>query len=418
MREYSSLEKSYVKQCLSQSGKLRCYATKTAISSNFYKYLDREEALNMNFIPVGNDFFIPAIIMDFDNVSIYELMDKIDTFGIRPTFVVDTDRGYHVWWVLNNSIYTKNEKQLNYYKSILTKMADFFGCDANALMKYTGGRIWRNPLTHDTVFYDRKYSLQDLQYALEEYEIETRIKEVRRMKRQTARTKKEEVARKAKNFEGSIIPPSEVEVGYRNATLVNNLGVFLRSLYKKTGEVPGETAALAYARDFNNALSEPLEKAEVEATVRSMVKRFNPSKSCSDTRIKYNREAKKFHIKKNIVKASKRLYAHYIKKFGRCQVNMDFFRKMKQKEFAELFQVSMGTAHNWKKNEKILEEILIGFSELLSALVSGGKITEDFMKLLESIKLFQDWFKKQYAILYRFCQLPKTPPKKVVCNTS
>jgi hypothetical protein len=133
-----------------------------------YKFLVLEEALEENFLRFGNKFFIPAVSIDIDFKS--DVLKVISDNNLpEPTFIVETQKGTHIHWFLDNPIKTSNIKQLNKLKHIIRYLQGLFGADINATTG-ASGRIWRNPLKHTSVFSEKVVRFSE--FILPEYEVE------------------------------------------------------------------------------------------------------------------------------------------------------------------------------------------------------------------------------------------------------
>jgi len=114
------------------------------------------------------------LIFDIDNfphfskkptMKEYEVFFHVMT-GIKPTYILTTDRGYQVGIALKNIVFTKfknsdlhtnNYLNIKYIKKTIIKIIE---ADYNGSYKLSG--IWRNPTTHDNIYYDKSYTIDEL----------------------------------------------------------------------------------------------------------------------------------------------------------------------------------------------------------------------------------------------------------------
>lgn len=85
------------------------------------------------------------------------IMEKI---GLAPTYILETNKGFHFAYHLKNHIFTHQQKALNYLTLIKRGITKILNCDERASHRLNG--VWRNPLLHNT-FYSSclNYELSD-----------------------------------------------------------------------------------------------------------------------------------------------------------------------------------------------------------------------------------------------------------------
>ena len=71
------------------------------------------------------------------------IMEKI---GLAPTYILETNKGFHFAYHLKNHIFTHQQKALNYLTLIKRGITKILNCDERASNRLNG--VWRNPLLH------------------------------------------------------------------------------------------------------------------------------------------------------------------------------------------------------------------------------------------------------------------------------
>ena len=134
---------------------------KTAKSS----FKPTDEALHNKFIRYGTKKSVNVIIFDHDYIklSLKAYAEWLESkIHIKPTFITKTTNGYQFGFILNRPIFkfkydtklTDEYIQAQKLKKSITKL---IGGDAQGSHRLIG--IWRNPLEHEHIFNDKKYSL-------------------------------------------------------------------------------------------------------------------------------------------------------------------------------------------------------------------------------------------------------------------
>lgn len=128
--------------------------------------LDRCKFINFN-----TEERISFMIFDFDTYKdkkAIETFKNIDMFynylikkvGLEPTYILQTDKGFHFAYHLKNHIYTKQKKAFNYLNNIKKGIIEKVGCDSHGSIRNYG--VWRNPLLHTYYFSEQvNYELSD-----------------------------------------------------------------------------------------------------------------------------------------------------------------------------------------------------------------------------------------------------------------
>ena len=129
--------------------------------SNFFKVPTKYALAKCAFIHYNSKEIISFMIFDFDKVedkTAIEAYPTIELFleylvekiGLEPTFITQTEKGYHFAYSLKNWVYTHQKKPLIYLNAIKDAIIDRVGCDIYGSTRNYG--IWRNPLLHNHYF--------------------------------------------------------------------------------------------------------------------------------------------------------------------------------------------------------------------------------------------------------------------------
>jgi len=138
---------------------------KTA-KSNFIPTL---QALHTKFIRYGTHKSINVLMFDHDNIkmSLQAYSTWLESkLNIKPTFITKTTNGYQFGFILNRTIWkyhSQGKNKTDEYKAqklLKKKITLLINGDAAGSNRSIG--IWRNPLEHDFIFYNRKYSLETI----------------------------------------------------------------------------------------------------------------------------------------------------------------------------------------------------------------------------------------------------------------
>ncbi|MDN5130430.1 replication initiation protein [Aliarcobacter butzleri] len=75
------------------------------------------------------------------------IMEKIE---LAPTYILETEKGFHFAYHLKNHIFTHQQKALNYLTLIKRGITQILNCDERASHRLNG--VWRNPLLHSCFY--------------------------------------------------------------------------------------------------------------------------------------------------------------------------------------------------------------------------------------------------------------------------
>ncbi len=145
-------------------------------NANCFKHKTKVALNKCDFIHYNSKEQISFIIFDFDKVgeklaievypSINLFMDHLlKTIDIEPTFVTQTQKGYHFAFHLKNHVFTKQKKVINYLTRIKESIIKKLECDIHGSTRNYG--IWRNPLRHN-FYYSQcfNYELKDFNHII------------------------------------------------------------------------------------------------------------------------------------------------------------------------------------------------------------------------------------------------------------
>ncbi len=140
-------------------------------SSNFYEYSSAKSRREHKFINFNSSTQISFLVFDidkFEDKTALEYFKNIDNFleyitnniGLEPTYILETQKGFHFAYHLKNHIFTHQRKPFKYTMDIKRAITKYLKCDEIASHRLYG--VWRNPLLH-TCYYSHKinYELDD-----------------------------------------------------------------------------------------------------------------------------------------------------------------------------------------------------------------------------------------------------------------
>jgi len=144
--------------------------------SNIHEY-DAFNALEKcKYINFNSNERVSFLIFDidsFNNTNAIEYFKNIDNFldyitdniGLEPTYILETQKGFHFAFHLKNHVYIAQKKALEYATNIKKAITVKLKCDVKASHRLTG--IWRNPLLHN-YYYSHciNYELSDFRKIL------------------------------------------------------------------------------------------------------------------------------------------------------------------------------------------------------------------------------------------------------------
>lgn len=137
----------------------------TIIALNKCKFININSNERISFLVFDIDKFGDKTAKEhFKNINgLYEFISE--KIGLEPTYILETQKGFHFAYHLKNHIYTNQKKALNYVIAIKQTITKILGCDEIASHKLYG--VWRNPLLHPC-YYSKQinYELSDFKSLL------------------------------------------------------------------------------------------------------------------------------------------------------------------------------------------------------------------------------------------------------------
>lgn len=148
--------------------------------SNIYEYQTVKALDKCKFINFNSDSQISFMVFDIDKYedkTAKEYFKNINGFyeyisekiGLEPTYILETQKGFHFAYHLKNHIFTNQKKPLNYLLAIKQVITELLKCDSIASNRLYG--IWRNPLLHPCYYSEQiNYELKDFKELLPKIE--------------------------------------------------------------------------------------------------------------------------------------------------------------------------------------------------------------------------------------------------------
>jgi hypothetical protein len=312
------LEKVFARSVLSSDSK-----------NSDYSYVSASLALEKKFVRFGSSHFIPTLSIDIDKkASLLSIIDTCEGNNLpSPSLIVNTDKGVHIHWVLEYPIRTANTSSLNLYKLILAELIQLFGGDVHA-SAMRAGRVWRNPLKHDTVATGTVANLSDFKHLIKP-STQAKVSSTFAFKMPRGGLKK-------------------VKEGQRNVALFDHLRKFAYRNYNKFEDMPSEL--LKEALEANKQLEAPLPLPEVESIVKSVSRfietRYVPRTENEDT-ISYNRKL----AQKKVDETERKFFAVI---YSNPMMTLKHLKSMSVRKLAKLVGISKSTAQRYKSKLRII----------------------------------------------------------------
>ena len=148
--------------------------------SNVFEYKTVIALDKCKFINFNSSERVSMMIFDIDNMkgkTAKEHFKNIDGFfefisekiGLEPTYIIETQKGFHFAYHLENHIFTHQPKALKYLLDIKRAITKLLKCDEIASHRLHG--VWRNPLLHP-YYYSKQinYELSDFKELIPKIE--------------------------------------------------------------------------------------------------------------------------------------------------------------------------------------------------------------------------------------------------------
>lgn len=228
--------------------------------SNIYEYKTIKALRTCKFINFNTQERISWMVFDIDHVGEMKALEYfkningflkyvIEKLGIEPTYVLETQKGFHFAFHLKNHIYTHQRKALQYLQAIKRAITAILGCDVKASHRLNG--IWRNPLLHEHYYSAQfNYELKDFKDFLPKHQ-----------------TQKYSITQTVKLDKNSLT------VGNRNQALWEHA---MRYAKGKTALTPSELVEMLI--EANSHAQEPLEMNELNTIASSAHKYWREDK--------------------------------------------------------------------------------------------------------------------------------------------
>jgi len=270
LNKYTENEKEELKEVLIKNLPNRIKGGNDKKKSNVLEYqtviaLEKCKFINFNtkerisFLVFDIDKFEDKTAKEyFKNINgLYEFISE--KIGLEPTYILETQKGFHFAYHLKNHIYTNQLKALNYVIAIKQTITEILGCDTIASHKLYG--VWRNPLLHP--FY---YSKQ-INYELSDFKSLLPKRNFTKSKRKISIKIKDE----------------DLEVGKRNLTFFKYALIFAYNQNSLTAN-----DIFDFLENINNSKNVGLDNKELLSISTSVFKRWQNG----TIEIKYLKEKK------------------------------------------------------------------------------------------------------------------------------
>lgn len=176
LNKYTENEKEELKEVLIKNLPNKIKAGNDKKKSNVLEYQTVIALEKCKFININTKERISFLVFDidkFEDKTAKEYFKNIDglydfiseKIGLEPTYILETQKGFHFAYHLKNHIYTNQLKAFNYVIAIKQTITEILGCDTIASHKLYG--VWRNPLLHNC-YYSKQinYELKDFKSLL------------------------------------------------------------------------------------------------------------------------------------------------------------------------------------------------------------------------------------------------------------
>ncbi len=237
--------------------------------NNKKNVLKKEDGVKKKFI-FFNSQVIKFLIVDIDDKKTfenkYEIIEFLNDYNIIPSYVLDSQKGYHVGFILKKAIPFSNKKAVDFARDTLKKLSLLLGGDQFALR--LKGRF-RNPLLHDTYYTNFEYDLSDLIEGVPYFIGDLEIQHNKNKKVHKNITELKSLVLKVLNNINYI---KNVEIGYRNSFLWY-LGMIIAKNFQ---HLPTARKLVEFEKIekqiclYNNNFKNKLEDKEIQNIIKSV----------------------------------------------------------------------------------------------------------------------------------------------------
>ena len=156
--------------------KLNASNHKTTANQRENRNRNKKQALKeYKFMQFNNKKVVQWMIFDIDMIDdkkaieVYTLNEMVHEIyaktGCIPTYTLQTDKGYHFAFHLENAVFLESKKAKKYLQDIKAAISNVIGCDKIASNRLYG--IWRNPLQHHFWYSkEQDYSLSSFKHLV------------------------------------------------------------------------------------------------------------------------------------------------------------------------------------------------------------------------------------------------------------
>lgn len=142
---------------------IRTYPTVVALKKCKFMNFNSNNRISMMIFDI-DEFEGKTALAYFKNIRGF-LEYIIDKTGYEPTYILETQKGFHFAYHLKNHVFTHQPKALTYLQNIKKAMGEILSCDPIASNRLNG--VWRNPLLHKMYFSEQiNYELEDFKTFL------------------------------------------------------------------------------------------------------------------------------------------------------------------------------------------------------------------------------------------------------------
>jgi len=228
----------------------KTHATSFALEQ--YKFINFNSKEKISFMVFDIDEYNNQTALEYFK-DVYGFLEYItEIVGLEPTYILQTDKGFHFAYHLKNWVYTHQAKALHYLREIKKAITDAAQLDAQASNRING--VWRNPLLHNYYYsHQINYELKDFNDLLPK------------------QTKKY-----YKKCRGKLFVQKDLKVGERNR------GLFYNAMrYAKYKENTSADDIYQFILQINRELDTPLEDDEL-TRIASSVYKYKTNNKISD----------------------------------------------------------------------------------------------------------------------------------------
>lgn len=236
--------------------------------------IKKEEGIKKKFI-FFNSKVIKFLIIDIDNKrefkKMIDIFEFLNDYNLIPSWILETNKGFHVAFILKKAIPYENEKAVEFARDTLKKLSLLLGGDPFALR--LKGRF-RNPLMHNTFYTDMEYDLIDLIDNIPDVvlnDIEINHNPNKKIHNNVIKLK--ELVLKTLNDINEI---KNIHKGFRNAFLWH-LGMMIAKNFQNL-PIPTKLKEFEKIEEkiyfYNNNLNNPLEKKEIARIIKNIKKYY------------------------------------------------------------------------------------------------------------------------------------------------